>query len=297
MWKACICRCQDFSKGQTELKPWDSNFSEGLRKLVFMALVYVIVGDKQVRWFSAEINSSRVGVCFGFGHFCQMALSDCFACLLKPHTCTFCSHLKRSLLDQDALVCQWAVLHNFSGALFSMIKHAQDWHDSWKIMPGKLGKEQEGRFGCHSGYCTAELGLYWLTWGRADFSFWCSSSWATQKATTGGPPCPHQWLVMTPVPARPPLLSTLHRASSFVDALRIQQLAAAGWSLQLLRHCISLSSTETARICPRSWDSKIWFCLCCCESLIFSWGLFLQISEWACYYIIIQGELANSYSY
>lgn len=157
MWKASICRCQDFTKGQTEPKPWDSNISEGLRKLVFMALVYVIVGDKQVRWFSAEINSSRVGVCFGFGHFCQMALSDCLAWLLKPHTLTFCSHLKWSLLDQDALVYQRAVLHNHSGVLSSMIRHAQDWHGSQKIMPGETGKEWEGCFWCHSGCCTAEF--------------------------------------------------------------------------------------------------------------------------------------------
>lgn len=98
MWKACICRCQDFTKGQTEPKPWDSNISEGLRSLVFTALVYVIVGDKKVRWFSAEINPSRVGVCFGFGHFCQMALSGCLTWLVKLHTYTFCSHLKWRLL-------------------------------------------------------------------------------------------------------------------------------------------------------------------------------------------------------
>lgn len=80
-------------------------------------------------------------MCFGFGHFCQMALSDCLAWLLKPHTLTFCSHLKWSLLDQDALVYQRAVLHNHSGVLSSMIRHAQDWHGSQKIMPGETGKE------------------------------------------------------------------------------------------------------------------------------------------------------------
>lgn len=163
MWKACICRCQDFPKGQTEPKPWDSNISEGLRKLVFMALVYVIVGHRQVRWFSAEINSSRVGVCFGFGHFCQMALSDCLAWLLKAHTLAFCSHLKWCLLDQDASVCQRAILQNCSGALFSRVRHVQDWYGSRKIMPGKWGKEWEGCLWCHSGYCTAEL----IRWGHA----------------------------------------------------------------------------------------------------------------------------------
>lgn len=66
MWKACICGCQDFTEGQTELKPWDSNISEGLGRLVFTALVYVIVGDKKLKWFSAEINPSRVGVYFVF---------------------------------------------------------------------------------------------------------------------------------------------------------------------------------------------------------------------------------------
>lgn len=79
IWKGCICGCQDFSEGQTELKPWVSDISEGLGRLVFTALVYVIVGDKKVRWFSSEINPSRVGLCFGFGLFCQMSLFACLA--------------------------------------------------------------------------------------------------------------------------------------------------------------------------------------------------------------------------
>lgn len=99
-----------------------------------------------------------------------------------------------------------------------MTSHVQEWDGTWKIMLGKQGKAWEGRSSCHSDYCTSELGLYWLPQGRANFSCRYSPSRATGDAVTGGLPRPHQCVPVIPLPARPSLLSALHRASSFVSS-------------------------------------------------------------------------------
>lgn len=140
----------------------------------------------------------------------------------------------------------------FAGELFctTALGHFSAWSDmsrtgmaAKKIMPGKQEKEWEGCSWYHSGYCTAELSLYWLTWGRADFSCWYCPSRATQSATTGGPPCPHQCLAMIPLPAQPPLLSALHCASSFASS-------ATGCSR------VELGATATLHFPIQYWDCK-----------------------------------------
>lgn len=182
------------------------------------------------------------------------------------------------------------ILQIGSGALFSMISHIQEWDGSRKIMAEKQWKAWERCSWCHSGYCTSELGLYWLIQGRTNCLCRYSPSWASGDAMTGGPAFPHKRVATIPLPEWPSLLPALHHISSFASGRCPQQLAVAGWSVK------SYSETAfpyTARICPYSWDSKIWFCLYCWESLIFPWGLFLQSSEWDYYYITIQSGLAN----
>lgn len=213
MWKACICRCQDFTKGQTELKPWESNISEGLRRLVFMALVYVIVGGKKVRWFSAEINPSRVGVYFGFGHFCQMALSGGLTWLAVLHTYTFCSHviLLIKILQFARELSYRHALGHFS-AWSAMSRNGMAAEKSCQESKGKQEKDVLG--------VTVATGLLNLTYTGSPKSGQIaphrrSPSWVTGDAMTSGPPCPHQWVAMMLLPAWPSLLSTLHCTSCF----------------------------------------------------------------------------------
>lgn len=168
-----------------------------------------------------------------------------------------------------------------------MISLVQEQDGSRKIMPGKQGKAWEGHFWCHSGYRTSELGLYWFTQGRENCSCSFSPSWTTGDALTGGPPCPHQHVATIPLPAWPSLLPA---STSLLLGSILSNWPWQGWSV---KSCCKTAFSYPARICPHSWDSKIWFCLCCCESLIFPWGLFLQSSEWDYYYITIQSELAN----
>lgn len=88
-----------------------------------------------------------------------------------------------------------------------------------------------------------KVSLYRLTWGRADFSCWYGPSWAIRNAMTGGPPCPHQWLAMIPVPAQPPLLLTLHRAGSFASS-------ATGCGR------VGLGAAATLHFLTEDWDCK-----------------------------------------